>query len=75
MTASEWKALPPLIRRGQVVAVGITPDVIRERLIVVESETALDAVPYGSVAAVKLGGQLRYVKATISRLLAREYRN
>lgn len=74
MTVGEWKALPPLVRRGDVIAAGIKRDVLDDVVMVVESEAALDAVPYGRIAGLRVGKQMRFVKETVSRLLAREYR-
>ncbi len=75
ITAGEWRALPPLVRRGDVIAVGIKRDVLAEVVVVVESEAALDAIPYGRIAGVRVGKQMRFVKETVSRMLAKEYRN
>ena len=75
MTAREWKNLPELIRRCEVVAVGIKRDLLPEVTVVVASPEDIDAVPYGKVAAIRLGKQLRFVKVTVSRMLAREFRN
>lgn len=75
MTSREWKNLPELIRRCEVVAVGIKRDLLPEVTVVVASAEDIDAVPYGKVAAVRMGKQLRFVKVTVSRMLAREFRN
>ncbi len=75
MTSREWKNLPELIRRCEVVAVGIKRDLLPEVTVVVASAEDIDSVPYGRVAAVRMGKQLRFVKVTVSRMLAREFRN
>lgn len=76
MTAEQWKALEPLVRRGDVVAVGIKEKVLKDITVIVRTTEELDLVPAGKVAAWKLGegGEMKFVKATVSRLLTREYR-
>lgn len=76
MTAEQWKALEPLVRRSDVVRVGIKEHVLNDITVVVTSTEELDQVPPGKVAAWKLGagGEMKFVKATVSRLLTREFR-
>ena len=75
MTPREWNNLPELIRRGDVLAAGLTRDVLPEVTVLVASAGDLDAVPHGKVAALRVGKQLRFVKSTVSRMLPKEFRN
>lgn len=73
MTPRQWKALPELIRRGQITGVGIPSDVLSGLTVVVQSQEELNRVPPGQVAAWRLGGQMRFVKSTVTRLLGKDY--
>lgn len=75
MTPREWNNLPELIRRGDVLAIGVSHNVLPIITVQVASAGDLDAVPHGKVAAVRVGKQLRFVKSTVSRMLPREFRN
>jgi hypothetical protein len=54
MTPREWNNLPELIRRGDVLAAGLTRDVLPVVTVLVASAGDLDAVPHGKVAAVRV---------------------
>lgn len=82
MTPHQWKELPPLITRADVLRVGI-PDAALPDLIH-EVNSPDDVVPYRKIAALrglrgrqdrrKGPGRLLFVKDTVSVLLPKEYR-
>ena len=82
MTPAEWKALPALVSRADVIAVGIRVDALPDLVQVVASASA--PVAARRIAAVrglrgrarrrKGPGNLLFVKSTVSVLLPVEYR-
>lgn len=82
MTPTEWKALPPLVSRGDVLRVGIPEAALPD--LVHEVQSPDDTVPFRKIAALrglrgqkarrKGPGQLLYIKASVSVLLPKEYR-
>jgi hypothetical protein len=84
MTPSQWKSLPPWVRRADVVAVGIPEDVLAAKRFEMPAPDA--AVPPGCIGAVRgltarkdgaatAGpGYFKYAKWTVTLLLPREYR-
>ena len=82
MTPTEWKALPALVSRADVIAAGIRVDALPDLTQVVPSTDA--PVAPRKIAAVrglrgrasrrKGPGNLLFIKSTVSVLLPREYR-
>lgn len=84
MTPTEWKQLPELIRRSDVVAVGIPGDALAELRFEIKTEQDAARVPFGRIGAIRgLGrnfgrrgrGNFRYLRSTVNRLLGREWRD
>lgn len=83
MNPMEWKRLPELIRRCDVVAVGIPPDSLADLRFEITSATDAESVPFGRIGAIRgLGrnrgrnghGNFMYLRSTVSRLLGKEWR-
>ena len=82
MTPEQWKALPPLVRRKDVLAVGIDGHALSDLVVVVTGPE--QRVPFRKIAAMRGlrgragkrngAGRMLFVKATVSVLLGREYR-
>lgn len=84
MTPSQWKSLPPWVRRADVVAVGIPEDVVDAKRFEMPAPDAV--VPPGRIGAMRGltarkdggvtngAGYYKYAKWTVTLLLPREYR-
>lgn len=74
MTGTQWKALPPLVRRGDVERVGLKRTVLTSITYELKPGQTVESCPEGMLAARRVGKKLMFVKSTVSRLLPREFR-